>query len=67
MVSWAADYTLIHYDVNAWEGKVYQYGLESLRQAGCNVDGLTFDPELVIRGLIIDRELGNLVKVDRFG
>ena len=62
-----ADYTLIHYDVNAWEGLVYQYGLESLRQAGCNVDGLVFDPEMVIRGLIIDKERGNLVKVDRFG
>lgn len=68
IVPWSlTDYTLIHYDVNAWEGLVYQYGLESLRQAGCNVDGLTFDPDMVIRGLIIDKENGNLVKVDRFG
>jgi hypothetical protein len=63
----AQDYTLIHYDVNAWEGKAYEYGLQWLREAGCPVDGLRFDPDLVIRGLIVDKELGNLVKVDRFG
>lgn len=31
------------------------------------MDGLKFDPGLVVRGLIVDKELGNLVKVDRFG
>ena len=61
------DYTLIHYDVNAWEGRAYQYGLESLREQGCPVDGLKFDSKLVIRGLILDKERGNLIKVDRFG
>mmetsp|Transcript_7840 Transcript_7840/g.23125 ORF Transcript_7840/g.23125 Transcript_7840/m.23125 type:complete len:458 (+) Transcript_7840:208-1581(+) len=61
------DYTLVNYDVNAWEGRAYEYGLAYLRDAGCNVDGLTFDPDLVIRGLLIDRKLGNLVKADRFG
>lgn len=61
------DYTLIHYDVNAWEGKAYAYGLQWLREAGCPVEGLRFDPDLVTRGLIVDKELGNLLKVDRFG
>ncbi len=61
------DYTLIHYDVNAWEGRAYEYGLETLRQQGVPVDGLRFDPDLVIRGLIMDKECGNLIKVDRFG
>jgi hypothetical protein len=61
------DYTLIHYDVAAWEGKAYAYGLKYLQDVGCPVGGLTFDPDLVIRGLIVDKELGNLVKVDRFG
>eukprot|EP01025_Chloroclados_australasicus_P044344 TRINITY_DN4805_c0_g1_i1.p1 TRINITY_DN4805_c0_g1~~TRINITY_DN4805_c0_g1_i1.p1 ORF type:complete len:679 (+),score=92.88 TRINITY_DN4805_c0_g1_i1:39-2039(+) len=61
------DYTLIHYDVNAWEGRAYEYGLESLHQQGIPVDGLKFDADLVIRGLIVDKELGNLIKVDRFG
>ena len=54
-------------DVEAWEGSVYKYGLDSLKEAGCNVDGLRFDSKLVIRGLIIDKQKGNLVKVDRFG
>ena len=61
------DYTLIHYDVNAWEGRAYEYGLESLRQQGIPVEGLHFDPNLVIRGLIMDKDFGNLIKVDRFG
>ncbi len=46
---------------------MYKYGLDSLKEAGCNVDGLRFDSKLVIRGLIIDKQKGNLVKVDRFG
>ena len=46
---------------------MYKYGLDSLREAGCNVGGLRFDSKLVIRGLIIDKQKGNLVKVDRFG
>lgn len=34
---------------------------------GFPVDGLAFDPDLVIRGLVIDKERGNLVKADQFG
>ena len=45
----------------------YKYGLETLKEAGCDVDGLEFDPNLVTRGLIVDRELGNIIKADRFG
>ena len=54
-------------DVDAWEGRAYQYGVEALRAMGLPVDGLKFDSSLVIRGLILDKELGNTVKVDRFG
>lgn len=61
------DYTLIHYDVNMWEGRAYNYGMQYLHEVGCPVEGLHFDPDLVIRGLIIDKERGNLLKVDRFG
>ncbi len=135
-IGYDMDYTLIHYDVEAWEGKAYVYGLQvrcacccaccacwmldqaghvgtcvlhspcwrpagvglqwrecalgghlpfrdngltmstarphnhalqSLREMGCPVEGLRFDRSLVIRGLIMDTELGNLVKADRFG
>ena len=61
------DYTLIHYDVNAWEGKAFAEGVANLQEMGCPVDGLTFQPDLVIRGLIVDKQLGNVVKADRFG
>lgn len=61
------DYTLIHYDVNAWERRAYEYGLGYLRSEGIPVEGLSFDPSLVIRGLIVDKENGNVLKVDRFG
>ena len=61
------DYTLIHYDVNAWEGKAFAEGVANLQEMGCPVEGLTFQPDLVIRGLIVDKHLGNIVKADRFG
>jgi hypothetical protein len=61
------DYTLVHYDVEAWEGRAYSYGMAELAAAGCPTEGLRFDSALVIRGLIIDTELGNVVKADRFG
>ena len=31
------------------------------------MEGLQFDSELVIRGLILDTDLGNIIKADRFG
>lgn len=66
-IGYDMDYTLINYDVDAWEGRAYTYGLETLREQGIPVEGLSFDPQLVIRGLIMDKEKGNLIKVDRFG
>lgn len=67
LLGYDMDYTLIVYDEIAWEGKAYEHSLQWLRDQGLPVEGLTFDPDLVIRGLIMDKELGNLVKVDRFG
>eukprot|EP00873_Tetraselmis_striata_P025773 jgi/Tetstr1/446037/TSEL_033639.t1 len=66
-IGYDMDYTLIHYNVNEWEGLSFEYGLDYLRSIGCPVEGLKFKPELAIRGLILDKKLGNLVKVDRFG
>ncbi|KAK3278073.1 hypothetical protein CYMTET_13969 [Cymbomonas tetramitiformis] len=66
-IGYDMDYTLVQYNVIAWEGKAYTYGKENLRNAGLPVEDLKFDPDLVIRGLIIDLERGNLVKADRFG
>ncbi|XP_057729100.1 uncharacterized protein LOC130944673 [Arachis stenosperma] len=66
-IGYDMDYTLVHYNVMAWEGRAYDYCMENLRNMGYPVDGLAFDPDLVIRGLVIDKEKGNLVKADRFG
>ena len=41
--------------------------LESCLREGWPVQDLVFDPEMVARGLVIDTELGNLVKANRFG
>ncbi|KAF7145962.1 hypothetical protein RHSIM_Rhsim04G0249600 [Rhododendron simsii] len=51
----------------AWEGRAYDYCMDNLKSMGFPVGGLAFDPDLVIRGLVIDKEKGNLVKADRFG
>lgn len=66
-IGYDMDYTLIHYNVNAWEGRAYEYGMDNLRSMGYAVEGLSFDPDLVIRGLIMDKKNGNVVKADRFG
>ncbi|KAH7298269.1 hypothetical protein KP509_25G034600 [Ceratopteris richardii] len=66
-IGYDMDYTLIHYNVEAWEGRAYEYGMENLRSMGYAVEGLSFDSDLVIRGLIMDKKNGNVVKADRFG
>lgn len=66
-IGYDMDFTLINYDVTMWETRAYAHGLETLRQKGVAVEGLRFEPSLVMRGLIIDRKLGNVVKADRFG
>ncbi|XP_017975233.1 PREDICTED: cytosolic purine 5'-nucleotidase isoform X2 [Theobroma cacao] len=53
--------------IPAWEGRAYDYCMDNLKNMGFPVEGLAFDPDLVIRGLVIDKEKGNLVKADRFG
>ena len=66
-IGYDMDYTLIHYRMNSWEECAYGYIKERLQLDGWPVDELAFDPGLVIRGLIIDTELGNVVKANRFG
>jgi 5'-nucleotidase len=61
------DYTLIHYRHELWERRAYERVVEGLGQRGWPVHGLEFDPDFATRGLIIDLELGNLVKATRFG
>ncbi len=66
-IGYDMDYTLIHYHVAAWEERAYEYIREHLLRQGWPVEHLRFDHTRVIRGLIIDREMGNLLKANRFG
>ena len=61
------DYTLIHYDERAWEQRAFEHVRARLLALGHPVEGLVFDPELFTRGLILDTDLGNVVKANRFG
>lgn len=61
------DYTLIHYRHELWERRAYEHVLQRMGEDGWPVSGLRFDPEFATRGLILDLELGNLVKASRFG
>jgi len=66
-IGYDMDYTLIHYQVEAWEKRAYEYIRERLEAQGWPVGHLRFDPVLSIRGLVIDTEKGNLLKANRFG
>jgi HAD superfamily 5'-nucleotidase-like hydrolase len=66
-IGYDMDYTLVHYHMRAWERRAYRYIKEGLLAKGWPVEDLTFDPDLVIRGLIIDTHHGNVVKANRFG
>lgn len=66
-IGYDMDYTLIHYRVDEWERLAYEHLKTWLLARNFPVDSLSFNPNFVIRGLIIDTELGNLLKVNRFG
>ena len=66
-VGYDMDYTLIHYDVAAWEERAYTYLREGLKSLDWPVDHLKFDPEMAMQGLIIDLQEGNVLKANRFG
>ena len=66
-IGYDMDYTLVHYDIEAWESRAYEHLKQRLVAVGLPVGHLQFSPEGIIRGLVIDRELGNVVKANRFG
>ncbi|HVN75314.1 MAG TPA: HAD-IG family 5'-nucleotidase [Thermoanaerobaculaceae bacterium] len=66
-IGYDMDYTLVHYRMEPWERRAFDYLKARLGAQGIPTSGLEFDPDLVTRGLIIDTELGNLVKANRFG
>ncbi len=66
-VGYDMDYTLIHYRVEKWEQRSFSHMRRKLTGLGWPVRDLRFDPKTVQRGLIIDLELGNIIKANQFG
>lgn len=66
-IGYDLDYTLVHYDTEAWESRAFAHTVARLADRGWPVSGLTFDASQVIQGLTIDLATGNLLKVTRFG
>lgn len=66
-IGYDMDYTLIHYVTEAWERRAYEYLRRRFEAEGWPCSGLEFDPVFAIRGLVLDLELGNVVKANRFG
>jgi len=66
-IGYDMDYTLIHYHVREWEGRAYAHIRQRLLAQGWPVGELHFDTARVMRGLVIDKQMGNLLKVNRFG
>lgn len=67
VVGYDMDYTLIHYEVDAWEAAAFDVARDNLRLRDWPVDDLVFDPNAFTIGLVFDLELGNVVKPTRFG
>jgi HAD superfamily 5'-nucleotidase-like hydrolase len=66
-IGYDMDYTLIHYRVDEWERRAYEHLRRKFAELGWPVEDLAFDPTLIVRGLVIDKERGNIVKANRFG
>ncbi|MDH4043828.1 MAG: HAD-IG family 5'-nucleotidase, partial [Gemmatimonadota bacterium] len=66
-IGYDMDYTLVHYHVDEWERRAYEHLRRKCADLGWPVDDLRFDPTLIVRGLVIDTELGNVIKANRFG
>jgi HAD superfamily 5'-nucleotidase-like hydrolase len=66
-IGYDMDYTLIHYDVKRWELAMYEYLKRKLLEFDWPVEDLEHVPEIIIRGLVIDKKFGNIVKPNRFG
>lgn len=67
-IGYDMDYTLIHYRIDEWERRSYEYLQEKLASLwGWDIGDLAFDPKFVIRGLCLDVDAGNIVKPNRFG
>mmetsp|Transcript_24702 Transcript_24702/g.79877 ORF Transcript_24702/g.79877 Transcript_24702/m.79877 type:complete len:682 (+) Transcript_24702:89-2134(+) len=68
VVGYDMDYTVVHYKWRKWEAEAYSCAKDVLKGFGFPVKDLEFDdPDLVCRGLVIDKTRGNFLKIDRHG
>src|SRR5690606_37210209 len=66
-IGYDMDYTLIHYRTDEWESVAFDHASRALAERGFPVAGMVFEPDRFIQGLVVDLELGNLLKATRFG
>src|SRR5687767_4858507 len=66
-IGYDMDYTLVHYNEQAWEQRAFEHVRQRFVAVGWPAASLRFDPSFINRGLILDVELGNVVKANRFG
>ena len=64
------DYTLVIYRKELIENLAFRETIKKLIELKGyppDIDRLEYDPRSVIRGLVVDRKLGNILKIDQFG
>jgi len=66
-IGYDLDYTLLHYKVEEWERTSFSHLQRKLAARNWPVEQVAFDPQAYQLGLIIDRQLGNIVKANQFG
>ena len=63
------DYTLVRYNTQNFENETYQILIKKLienKKYPQDISKLKFNPNIVIRGLIIDTQKGNFLKLSRY-
>lgn len=66
-IGYDMDYTLLHYRTAEWEGAAFEHAKRVLANRGYPVHDLVFEADKYLQGLVLDLDLGNLVKATRFG
>ncbi len=66
-VGFDMDYTLVHYRTEEWERRAYDHALARIAALEWKLGELEYDHDAFTVGLIVDQELGNVVKANRFG
>lgn len=70
MIGLDMDHTLVRYDTEAFEGLVYDFAIKALvsdKNYPEMVKELRFNFQDAIRGLVIDSQNGNILKLSRYG